>query len=518
MRSILRPLGCVLSLLLFALPISAGKDLGKVYPATMSWSEQGLYPVCSAEDVWELKSFEYRFGKDLRISCKTAAVALGVYETNVLWAVVFPDEPAEIESVQVGDGERAKAIFLRFAPAELNRIFPAKTVSKPGRPWLRAEANRIARRKIAWRWSTPAGNPTIVPRGFCILDIDTVEGPRRFYGVNRDGGSMEYVSDFEGKPVPDPEPIDRAGAEAAFDEVWEAFDREYAGFVLLPKLKWAKLGKSYRKQAGSAENIIALGAVLSDLLAHLEDLHVWVKVGEDWLPGYTRPRPLNGNWRASIELTNATQKGGENLQWGRVDKDIGYLNVHGLSDPKLPEHFDTALERLRDTKALIVDLRFNGGGDELLAREVVGRFLAEERVYSLNQYRTGSKHDQLGPKLERKVAPRGPWRYDQPVIVLWGRKTLSSAESMALMFAQCPQVTTMGDWSGGSSANPRCLELDCGITVNLPRWLDMDPEGHPIEHVGVKPEVVIKAASEDFSSEKSDPVLEAALKRARRGR
>ncbi|MHC4578995.1 MAG: hypothetical protein ACYTED_16495, partial [Planctomycetota bacterium] len=86
-----------------------------------------------------------------------------------------------------------------------------------------------------------------------------------------------------------------------------------------------------------------------------------------------------------------------------------------------------------------------------------------------------------------------------------------------LMFAQCPQVTTMGDWTGGSSANPRRLELKCGITVNLPRWLDMDPEGHPIEHVGVKPDKLIKAKPEDFTAER-DPVLKAALRYLRKKR
>jgi C-terminal processing protease CtpA/Prc len=81
---------------------------------------------------------------------------------------------------------------------------------------------------------------------------------------------------------------------------------------------------------------------------------------------------------------------------------------------------------------------------------------------------------------------------------------------MALMFAQCPQVTTMGDWSAGSSGNPRQLALACGIAVNVPRWLDMDPAGHPIEHVGVKPQKVIAAKPEDFTADR-DPVLQAAF-------
>lgn len=505
----------LLALALLAPALVAGENLAKVYPATMSWSQQGLFPICSAEDVWELKSFEFRFGKDLRIACKRATVAFGRHETNVLWAVVFPAEPAEIETIQVGDGERATSIFLRFAPAELGNIFPTKTVKGRGAPWMRSEAVRISRHKIGWKWSTPAGNPTIVQPGWCLVDADTEEGARRFYAVDRNGGTMEYVAEFASKPVPASAPIGEQAALAAFDETWAAFDREYAGFVLLPKVDWKKLAKTYRGPAGEAGTTHGVAAVLADMLAHLEDLHVWVKAGEDWLPGYTRDRPLNGNWKASQTLASATQKAGDNLFWGRTEDGIGYLGVHGLSDTKLPDHVDAALERLADTWALVVDLRFNGGGDELLARGVAGRFVDEERVYSKNKYRAGSKHNSFGPTHERRFTPRDPWRYEAPVVLLQGQRTMSSAESMALMFAQCPQVTTMGDHTAGSSANPRRLELEVGITINLPRWLDMDPAGNAIEHVGLAPDVVIEAAPGDFSNT-SDPVMEAALSRLRK--
>jgi C-terminal processing protease CtpA/Prc len=171
--------------------------------------------------------------------------------------------------------------------------------------------------------------------------------------------------------------------------------------------------------------------------------------------------------------------------------------------------------RMGETWALIVDLRFNGGGGEDLAQAIAGRFTDERRVYSTSQYRDGPKPDNLGQRIERVFEPRGPWRYAAPVVLLQGRKTLSSAESMALMFAQCPQVTTLGDSTGGSSGNPRSIQLECGITVNQPRWLDRDPEGNPIEHVGVAPEVRIEAAPEAFDDTR-DPVLEAALARLRK--
>jgi len=84
-----------------------------------------------------------------------------------------------------------------------------------------------------------------------------------------------------------------------------------------------------------------------------------------------------------------------------------------------------------------------------------------------------------------------------------------------LMFAQCPQVTTMGDKTGGSSGKPRLLELEGGIKVNMPTWIDMDPAGNPIENVGIAPKVKIEAKPEEFTAVK-DPVLDAALELLRK--
>lgn len=507
--------------LLLALPIAAGahgvrggEDLARRYPATMSWSESGLDWVCGPEDVWELDSFELHMGKELEIACKKATVALGRHGTNVLWAVVFPDKPAKIRSELAGDGESTEAILLRFAPSDVGRIFPSSTVGDPGEPWLRARAGRIFERKLGWRWSTPSGNPTVVPAGFVIVDADTTAGTRRFYGLDRNAGKVEYVADFETKPVPPAAPIGKKDALEDFEEVWTAFDREYAQFEALPELDWDAVRKQYAKAAGAAGTNFDLAAVLADMLAHLEDLHVWVRCGEDWLPGYTRERPLNASWNASLAAMGETQELGKDLVYGRTADGIGYLNVHRLGDPELAAHADRALEELADTWALVIDLRFNGGGDELLARAVAGRFLDEERTYSKNRYRIGPEHDDLGELLERRAAPRGPWRYAAPVIVLQGRKTLSSAESFALMLAQCPQVTTTGDRTGGSSGNPRLLELACGIAVNLPRWLDLDPDGNPIERVGIAPDMQVDLAPEAFTPTE-DPLLQVALERLR---
>lgn len=343
------------------------------------------------------------------------------------------------------------------------------------------------------------------------VDLET-EGGRRFFGVDGNGGRVEYVSEMEAKPLPPVTPIGRKDALAAYDTVWEAFDEGYAGFGLLPDVDWKALGREHRELVEDARDAYALGAVLGELLTHLDDLHVSVRVGQEWIPMRYRERPLNGNWNATKALVGETHRLSDHLVWGRTPDGIGYLGVHGLGVRELPDQVDRALEELADTWALVADLRFNGGGDEPLGRAVAGRFLEEEVVYSRNRYRNGPDHDDLGPLLDRTVAPRGPWRYAAPLVVLQGRRTLSSAESLALMLAQAPGAVTMGAPTGGSSGNPTLIELECGIVVRQPRWLDLTPEGEPIEHVGVPPDVPVEAATFD---DRRDRVLDAALEHLR---
>ncbi len=495
---------------LFATPAFAG-DLAKLYPPTLDYFEgQPTREWTSTkDDVWELETFHFEYQHKLELALGKSVVVFGVAEKNVVWAAVFPEKPGRIASSVGGDGEQVTSVWMRFNPRHLGELFPANTVGRNGPEDQVAWAKRLCTWKIASGWQ--ANNLPVIPKkGSIVLDCETVEGPRRYFVVEKEKGTVDLVGAFEKRALPALVPMEKAAVLRAYDTVWDAFDKEYAKFVLQPKLDWKKAGDEFRKRAEKATSTFGAAAAIDALVSQVHDLHAWVRCGDEFLQGYTRPRPLNGSFKAVQNAFKDLKDTKHDFHWARTEDGIGYVLVYKLGDKGLPAAFDEVLEKLGDCWALVVDLRFNGGGDELLARDVAARFVDKPRVYSLNQYRNGSKHDQLGPKLERTFEPRGPWRFESPVVCLQGQVTFSSAESMALMFAQCPQVTTMGDRTGGSSGNPRLVELEGGIQVNLPRWNDMDPEGHPIENVGVAPKVKVEAKADEFTALK-DPVLDAAF-------
>ena len=264
-------------------------------------------------------------------------------------------------------------------------------------------------------------------------------------------------------------------------------------FVLKPGVDWPKLRDEFRARASAAKDSAKLAELLAEMLAHLQDLHVAVRVGGAELPVYQRHRPLNANRQAVPKLLGPVMVAGHDLSWCVTADGIGYVAIDRLTDPGLSQAFDDVLENLERTRGLILDLRFNGGGSEPLGQEIAGSFLDGIRVYAKSQYRNGPRHADLTPPIDRKCRPKDPWHYVAPVIVLQGQRTMSSAEALVLMLSQCPQVTTLGDRTAGSSGNPRVLKAGAGISVNLPRWIDLDAQGKPIDAVGIRPQVVVNA-------------------------
>ena len=104
-------------------------------------------------------------------------------------------------------------------------------------------------------------------------------------------------------------------------------------------------------------------------------------------------------------------------------------------------------------------------------------------------------------------------RYTGRVLVLQGPVCLSSNEAFLEMMSLAPRATSIGDTSGGSSANPRSFDLPNGAKVTLPRWESYKHDGSLLEGHGIEPDIRITG---DFRND--DPVLREALRLAREGR
>ena len=158
-----------------------------------------------------------------------------------------------------------------------------------------------------------------------------------------------------------------------------------------------------------------------------------------------------------------------------------------------------------------MDVRPNSGGDEDLARRFAQWFVSDTKVYAKNRYRIRKGKKGFGPVLDRKITGNRAERkrFRGPVAVLTSRYVMSSCEAFVLMMKQADDCTVVGQRTYGSSGNPKPHELPNGVTIFIPSWQAMLPDGTCFKGVGVAPDVEVAVDSKEL--DKSDPILERAL-------
>ncbi len=133
------------------------------------------------------------------------------------------------------------------------------------------------------------------------------------------------------------------------------------------------------------------------------------------------------------------------LSLQRLPGNIALIRFNNsLGEQKTVAAFEKAISEARDTTGLILDLRdVPSGGDSSVALGIMGRFASEIRPYQRHRIPNYGQSD-----VERNwvefVAPRGPFTYTAPVVVLVNHWTASMGEGMAVGFDAMQRAVVVG--------------------------------------------------------------------------
>jgi hypothetical protein len=503
-----------LALLAAASTPAAALDLLQRYPTTLTAGDTSHpHPWnFSGTDIFQISRFNLKIGPGLAVQAGRSDLGIGHGADGALWAIVIPRQHADLDSSANPHVETISHVWLRFHPGQINRLFPPETVSEGGATNLLARMRSIARHKMTSSWQA-GGEPLIPAPKDLTVDVDTQEGPRRFFAVDTDANTAEYVDAFQDQGLKPPAPMTPALAASAFDQLWTSFDKDYAMFALRPEVDWNALRDQFRSQAQACTSADEFAEVCAGLLRPLRDLHIWMTLAGQNVPVFDRPRAANSNPAAHVAILGSLHQQ-RRLTWAVTSDHIGFIAIYGWDDDATPADFQEILEHMRDTRGLILDVRLNGGGSEDLAKEVAARFVPKDFVYAYGQFRNGPRHSDLTEKRARVISPRGPWRYLRPVVLLIGQKCMSSNESFVGMMTGDPDLVTMGDHTCGSSGNPRLINLPLDMTVSVPQWIDFLPDGTPLDEKGFRPQMPFQPEAGAFEGQRDD-LLTAALARLR---
>jgi len=292
--------------------------------------------------------------------------------------------------------------------------------------------------------------------------------------------------------------------EKNFEHLWKTFDMNYAIFAA-KHVDWQAIYKVYRPQVTPETTDDELFDILSNMLGHLNDNHVRLTTqnpdryysagylfeyfGMEGLLTYQmmmsqRPVPEKYFKKKLKESDNKV------FGFGWLTDRIGYFHFNRFTDiGKSTETIDRIIEEFKEAKAIIVDVRRNGGGDDRVGKLIADRFADRKRLYMTTQIRNGNQHDDFTHKKYWYVEADSPIQFTKQVILLTDRTSISAAENFALAMRVLPHVTVVGDFTSGCFADVYGDRLPNGWQFGCSYKLFLDYSGFCWEGIGVPPDI-----------------------------
>lgn len=305
-----------------------------------------------------------------------------------------------------------------------------------------------------------------------------------------------------------------------FDALWRILDERYSYFDLkLPQgTSWRDIYDKYRPEVRPEMSTDSLFLVMNKMMRELKDGHVNLFTpfdqGRYW--GWSENYPENYDSRLVAKYLGEDYRIAGGLYYTQIKHNhhaqdsIGYFRYGSFASPLSSSNLNAALSRLSKCRALIIDIRNNGGGNVTTSDLFARHFMREARVVGSIRHKVGKGHNDFSKAVEVKLDPLATGlRWLRPVVLLTNRGVYSAANDFTLKMKGLPFVTVIGDTTGGGAGLPMSSELPNGWSLRYSSTQTLDAEGRHIEF-GIAPDYRVDLDPKD-ASEAKDSMIEYAL-------
>jgi hypothetical protein len=274
-------------------------------------------------------------------------------------------------------------------------------------------------------------------------------------------------------------------------------------------------------------------------------------------PDVLRAEFSDGRGRSTVDVSALAGRKPLHGPWprrssGMIGRDLGYLRIERMerSDAtRGPFRLAEVMLSLRDSRALVIDVRGNGGGARDLVHELLPYlmrpneppavvnvaayrlrrgerpdaaegYLADRGLFPLQSSTWTAEERASIASVAARFAPRWstplegysawhymavsrppsiPFFYDRPVAVLLDAGTFSAAEILVAALGQRPNVILFGGPSGGGSGRPRGFPLrNSRLRVHASTMISFRADGRLMQGQGFTPDHPVAITAEDW--------------------
>lgn len=317
-------------------------------------------------------------------------------------------------------------------------------------------------------------------------------------------------------------------------EVFSETVKEHYAFLELNGIDWDKLYTQQKKKLSSNSSDSELYLLIEDTLEKLNDNHAFLEATDsvyDELDKLAKEDESEESFLELGDLPVAEMVAQHHLQeemtedswliqWGKLTDDLGYVLVKTMwlyADLEIPQSLigsigfvdayieikdgmyegdyiekevkgvskimDQVMHDLTNSGSIVIDIRFNGGGQDVVSFEILSRFIPEKLQIGIQKLRYGNHHTSILPLFidARKNA------YTKPVYVLTSSQTGSAAESFSLATMSVNHIKRIGSSTTGALSTTLDKELPNGWVFSISNEVFMDNNGKFYENIGIPP-------------------------------
>ena len=323
---------------------------------------------------------------------------------------------------------------------------------------------------------------------------------------------------------------DISAPEKNFEALWKTFHERYA-FFKLRDVDWQKQYKTFRPKVTKDTTEEQLFTILCDMLKPLKDGHVNLKAKglgskkkktfnpedtprffKEFNTGKLEKQFGNLVFKTLKDKGFGEQKEASQLLVYTRNKDYGYLLItefEGVSNRSLERGLEKVLNEMKGIRGLIVDIRLNPGGTDQYVYQITSRFADKKRVGHHRKTKNGTGEDDFSKLKTRHLIPAQN-TFTGPTVLLTHDASFSAADVFAMLMADLPHVTIIGEPTNGIFSNMLEKKLPNGWKYTLSHQVYYSADMTCYEGKGIP--VDIKLLNKRTDLEKGeDPLIIKAL-------